>query len=298
MFARSAVTARLVSLARSACVVWLGVGVLVLAVLAMPVGVPVAGAAVPAANGIGWREVWSSDFTGAAVPSRCTTYDGPHGGQADSYYTPDEVTVSGGLLRLGMRKSPKNGRNYATGGVTCYRAMQRYGKFEYRAKVPLGAGIDAYSTLWQDDVPNDNVLIEILAKPGAQQAHLSSNHETSPAYATIGGAYTGTFHTYTIEWSPGLLRILIDGTLRLTDRHPGTAPKWIGWAVSSGDALTGEPDAATRLPAEFDVDWVRVYAYVPGAVASPTRAAPASTGPATPASAGASRSGWTTTMSS
>lgn len=240
---------------------------------------------VPAAPG--WRQVWSSDFTGSALPGQCTTYDGPHGGPADSYYTPDQVRVSGGMLRLGMKRQPSGGRDYATGGVTCFRITQRYGRFEYRARPPLGAGIDAYATLWPlAQGASDNVLIEALPRPGQEKAYLSSNHGGDPVHTTVGGTYSGAFHTYAIEWSPGLLRILIDGVPGLTDRHPGTTPKWIGFAVSSGDSLTGLPDAATRLPTEFDVDWVRVYAYVPSASApsAPVPPASAAAGPLPPAS--------------
>ncbi len=261
-----------------------------LAVLALlvPAGSPVNPAA-PAAQP-GWRPVWSNDFTGSALPSQCTTYGSPHGGPADSYYTPDEVSVAGGMLRLGMRYLPKNGRNYATGGVTCYKVTQRYGKFEYRAKPPLGQGIDAYATLWPpDETPDDNVLIETLPRPGQERVYYSSNDGATSVHTDFGGAYSGSFHTYTIEWSPGLLRILIDGAVKLTDHHPGTAPKWIGWAVSSGDPLTGEPDSATKLPTEFDVDWVHVYAYVPGAAAAATPAASRSA-PPPPASASANAS--------
>ncbi|MEN3306440.1 MAG: hypothetical protein V7603_2642 [Micromonosporaceae bacterium] len=270
-------------------------------VAAAAVLIPVA--AVPAAPALaapaaqpGWRQVWSNDFSGSALPGQCTTYNAPHGGPADSYYTPDEVHVSGGMLRLGMRRQPKNGRNYATGGVTCYKITQRYGKFEYRARPPLGKGVDAYATLWpQDQTPDDDVLIEVLPRPGQEKAYLSSNHGGNSVHTTIGGAYSGAFHTYTIEWSPGLLRILLDGAPRLTDRHPGAAAKWIGFAVSSGDPLTGEPDGATQLPAEFDVDWVHVYAYAPGAAAATSAAAsrtPAASPavPSSPASAPAQRS--------
>jgi beta-glucanase (GH16 family) len=98
----------------------------------------------------------------------------------------------------------------------------------------------------------------------------------------VPGDYSGDFHTYTIEWAPTFFRVLIDGVPRMTDTHVSAKAKWIGFALSSGDKLTGVPDRATPLPADFQVDWVRVYAYDPraGPADGPGVGAGAGSGPA------------------
>ena len=83
------------------------------------------------------------------------------------------------------------------------------------------------------------------------------------------GGYSTAFHTYAVEWTPAGVRVEIDGEARLSDPHTTARPRWVGFAVSTGDPRTGRPDAATPLPAEFVVDWVRVYAYEPGTAAPP-----------------------------
>ncbi len=225
----------------------------------------------------GWRPLFATDFSGAQLPEKCRAYEGPQGGTAASYYQPDEVAVADGLLRLSMRQRTVGDRQYTTGGIGCEELSQTYGRYEFRAKAPLGAGIDSYITLWPAEPGNDKdaTLIELLARPGNEKAYLTNQYGAGASHVTASGDLSGGFHTYTIEWAPTFFRILIDGTPRLTDSHISIKRKWIGFAVSSGDPLTGVPDASTALPAEFQIDFLRVYAYdplaepIPGAQPAP-----------------------------
>ncbi len=83
------------------------------------------------------------------------------------------------------------------------------------------------------------------------------------------GTYPGDgFHVYAAEWEPGVIRFYVDGRLVWT-RDTSTTP-WFD-DVFNRDAryhlrLThhvggwlGDPDASTVLPADFVVDYVRVY---------------------------------------
>ncbi len=83
------------------------------------------------------------------------------------------------------------------------------------------------------------------------------------------GTYPGDgFHVYAAEWEPGVIRFYVDGRLVWT-RDAGTTP-WFD-DVFNGDAryhlrLTfhvggwlGDPDATTAMPADFQVDYVKVF---------------------------------------
>jgi beta-glucanase (GH16 family) len=267
----------------------------VLATALAGVGLPAAAAApgvAAAAPGTapGWRLVHRDDFGGSRLDPIWGRYSGPHGGEAASYYSPDQVAVSGGLLRLRMSERPSGGRRFATGAVGSWGLVQTYGRYEFRAKAPLGRGIDSYVTLWPpSQAPQQATLLEILARPGAEKAYLSNEYGSGETNRTVSGRFSDSFHTYVIEWAPRWFRILIDGQVRMKDTHASLVRKWIGFAVSSGDPLTGLPDSATRLPAEFQIDWVRIYAYdakaaplAPGPSASPSRSpSPTPTPPAT-----------------
>lgn len=223
-------------------------------------------AAAQAAEPVGWTPVFASDFSGDALPPQCRAYDGPYEGAGASYYRPDEVTVGGGFLRLGIHRRDFGNKPYTTGGVGCLALAQRYGRYEYRAKAPAGAGIDAYMALWpESNAANDAALIDVVAKPGAEKAVLSNRHAAGTTSKTVNGLFSDGFHTFTVEWAPTGFRVLIDGKQQLSDGRVSTARRWFGLAVSSGDSLSGLPDAATTLPAEFLVDFVRVWAYDPSA---------------------------------
>jgi beta-glucanase (GH16 family) len=233
-------------------------------------------AQAPVREPVGWRPLFATDFSGTDLPAECQPYEGPQGGVAASYYRPDEVAVADGLLHLTMRRRDSGGRPFSAGGIGCRAVAQTFGRYEFRAKVPAGAGIDSFVTLWptENGRDKDATLVEILARPGAEKAYLTNQYGSGSSQVTAAGSYSDDFHTYTIEWSPSSFRVLIDGVARMTDAHVSTREKWIGFAMSSGDRLAGRPDATTRFPADFAVDWLRVYAYDPQA--SPIGAAPAS----------------------
>ena len=167
---------------------------------------------------------------------------------------------------MGIHRRDFGGKPYTTGGIGCFSLTQRYGRYEFRAKVPLGAGIDTFATLWpENDAAGDAALIDVLAKPGAEKAVLSNRYGTGTTSRIVDAPFSDGFHIFTIEWAPTGFRVLIDGQQQLSDGRVSTARRWLGFAVSSGDSLSGLPDAATVLPAEFLVDFVRVWAYDPGA---------------------------------
>jgi beta-glucanase (GH16 family) len=243
---------------------WAALAVVIVGCCALPAG---PGYAAPVREPVGWRPLFATDFAGGDLPVECAPYEGPQGGVAASYYQPDEVNVTGGLLRLTMRRRDVGGRLFTTGGVGCRDLAQTYGRYEFRARAPAGVGIDSFITLWpaQTGHDKDATLVEILARPGAEKAYLTNQYGSGSSQVTAAGSYSADFHTYTIEWTPSFFRVLIDGAPRMTDSHVSMREKWIGFAMSSGDQLTGLPDSATELPAEFDVDWLRVYAYDPQA---------------------------------
>jgi beta-glucanase (GH16 family) len=245
-------------------------------------------AAAPAPALAGWRPIFSTDFSGTSLPGQCWAYDGPHDSNPQtSAYNPDQVRVSGGLLRLGMAVETYKGRKYSTGGLGCFKIEQVYGRYEFRVKAPLGAGIDAYMTLWpQTQNGDDATLLEIIPKPGNEKMHLTNGYGSGSGAKILSGGFSDAFHTYTLEWSPNLMRVLIDGVVRFSEPHSSTKRRWLAFAVSSGDNLTGLPDSATKLPAEFQFDWLRMWAYDPSVKASPTTARPSASRSASPSAPG------------
>ncbi|MBW8804155.1 MAG: family 16 glycosylhydrolase [Catenulisporales bacterium] len=252
--------------------------------LALGGGVAQSAAAAPA----GWRLVASDDFTGSQLGSVWGEYGGAYETGANAW-SADEVSVSGGTLRVRMEHKTSHGKPYTSGGVGMWGLAQTYGRYEFQAMAPAVPGIDSYITLWPPDADGEpnSMLVELLDKPavspGVQAAYVTINYGSGKSDQTVPGSYCGGFHDYVIEWTPTYESVSVDGRVLLKSPGATSVKRWIGFVMSNGDTLTGTP-SASALPAEFDIRHLRVYAYSPGAPAG-TPSAPASTTSRSPTSA-------------
>ncbi len=206
-----------------------------------------------------WAPAWSSDFS-SGLPSGCGTYSGTYGTSGNAW-SPSEVSTSSGLLRITLERRTTAGRAWTSGGVGCWGTPQTYGRFEIIAKVPPGKGIDSYLALWPVQGSQARWSgVELLA-PGRQTAYLTNGWGSGTDVASVNGSYTDGFHRYVLDWTPAGVTISKDGSTLLSSRRSYAGPRFLVLVVSNGDALTGVPATSTRLPAQFQVDSVRVWRY-------------------------------------
>ncbi|MGC0363558.1 hypothetical protein ABH922_001542 [Rhodococcus sp. 27YEA15] len=256
---------------------------------AQPVSNP-SGVAVPRGNLNGWRQIFYDDFTkdaavgtfaNACDPNKIV-YTGAQGQKWRTYpncyldtyqkrpYRPDRVlSVKNGVMNFnlhsvdgkpaGANPSPLiNGQNQ----------NQTYGRYSARFKVD-SANLDEYYVAWllwpQSEVwPRDG---EFDFPEGGLAGNVGGFHHYSGAGSCVGGcqdvarnigAKFTDWHTYTIEWSPGRVRYLLDDQVVLdsTAFVPSTPMRWQlqtetnGFGTSNGNLM---------------LDWVSVYAYDPAA---------------------------------
>lgn len=294
-----------------------------LLLVCLGLGQPVAAAAQTASIGprTGWRLVWSDEFSGATIDTTKWGFDLGNGFSADGgqtfvsgwgnnelqCYTRDtsNAFVSGGRLHLRAVKSAGDGCPFTSARLKTRRAdgsalfAQRYGRFEFRAKLPVGRGL--WPALWM--LPQDDAYgtwaasgeIDVMEARGQTPTTvLGTLHYGSrwPKNTFTGADYIlprqGTiadFHTYAVEWEPGRLRWFVDGVLTQTQRfwwsssaqagRQGTKPTgeaelnpwpapfdqrfYLVMNLAVGGNFLGNPDASTPFPAELSVDFVRVY---------------------------------------
>lgn len=182
---------------------------------------------------------------------------------------------------------------------------QKYGKFEFRAKLPAGKGI--WPALWMLPAAEK---YGPWAASGEIDVMEAKGHEPGRVHGTIhfGGPWplndhlgrehrfaTGgitDFHTYAVEWEPGEIRWLVDGNVYSTQNHWWSTSKtgksvkeadWNAWPapfdqpfylvmnVAVGGRFPGNPEKATPFPATMEVDYVRVYEKVGGYAAPKPR---------------------------
>jgi beta-glucanase (GH16 family) len=253
------------------------------------------GAQPQKADGTWWTCTFDAEFSTTELnrskwmPATAFTMGSPdaHACYLDS---PQNISVSGGALHLTVRKvttpvtcsyqSVPTPSSYTSGSVMTYRLFsQQYGRFEARMRTTSTSwpGLQETFWLWPDDRVASSVLWpaagEIdIAETYSQYPtlaipflHYTANDNGGPIpglnTAWNCGARRGLYNTYTLEWSPTTLKIIVNGTTCLVNNSADPAfrkPYIISLTAGLGqgaNALT----ANTPLPATLDVDYVRVW---------------------------------------
>jgi beta-glucanase (GH16 family) len=227
-----------------------------------------------------WQTVRTEEFSGSELPTGCEPYAGKFTA-GKSAWASKNTTVSSGLLQLKLEKKKTNGQPYTSGGMACLGWGQKYGRYEIKAKVPVGAGIDSTIALFPTKPSKTSASawtgVELLA-PRPDTAYVTNGYGSKTDSAQVVGEYGGAFHTYVMEWAPKHLRMTVDGKQIYYSPQSFKSARWFAIVVSNGDKLTGVPNAATKLPARLQIDRVKISSYTgvppkPGTIAPP-RATP------------------------
>lgn len=268
-----------------------------------------------------WKLVFSDEFDGAEIDKKkwdldlgngffnyeSNTWVSGWGNDELQYYTrePDNAFVKDGMLHLKAIKESYQRCGYTSAKIKTRKRdgsalfAQKYGKFEFRAKLPTGKGI--WPAIWM--LPQDEKYggwaasgeIDILEAKGHEPNKvLGTLHFGSgwPGNASAGKTLTlpdketiAEFHVYALEWEPGRMRWAVDGKVyqeqsfwwSSSKRDKGKSarpaserdlnawpapfdqPFYIIMNLAVGSRFPGNPDKSTAFPAEMLVDYVRVY---------------------------------------
>lgn len=240
-----------------------------------------------------WTLVWRDEFDGTGLDeSRWSvqTGDGCNlgicgwGNNELQWYQASNAVVSDGVLRITARRQSVGGKPYTSARIrSAGKGDWTYARVEARARLPKGRGM--WPAIWM--LPTDNAYggwaasgeIDIMELVGHQPATVhgtlhygdaSPNNRSSGASFTLpSGTFADDFHTFALEWEPGVIRWFVDGQLYQTQTQWSTttggfpAPfnrrfhLLINLAV--GGNWPGNPDADTVFPQDMVVDWIRVY---------------------------------------
>lgn len=224
-----------------------------------------------------WELTFSDEFDGDRLDYEKWTPRDPWGEVRNDElqaYILKAISVSDGLLRIRCEKEPAfyDGakRDYRSGMMsTTGKFAQAYGRFEIRCQVPRGRGL--WPAFWLlPEPPAWPPEIDVLEILGQEPDKIYfSHHWPNPAdpqgdSLSQTGEFQGVdfskaFHTVAVEWEPEELRWYVDGVLRHRSRESvPSGPMFMlvnlavgGWAQW--------PTAETRFPADFVVDYVRVW---------------------------------------
>lgn len=234
--------------------------------------------------------VWADEFDGSAVdPSKWefqtgdgTAYGIPGWGNNElQWYQSSNATVANGVLTIQARRESVGGKSYTSSRLRSRgRGDFLYGRFEMRARLPLGQGMWPAFWLLSSEPATYGVWaasgeIDIMESIGGDQIYGTIHYgDTAPANVSSGasislsGATTG-FHEYAVEWEPTEIRWYVDDQLYSTKTSwfstggPYPAPFDVDFHLllnlAVGGNFPGDPDGSTVFPQDYVVDYVRVY---------------------------------------
>jgi len=245
--------------------------------------------AMPRGDLDGWRQIFYDDFTKQSeVGSWANTcdpdkivYTGDYGQQWRTYpacyrdtydkrpYRPDQVlSVHDGMLDFHLHQVDGVPAGASPSPVIGTSQYQTYGRYSARFRVNSPNLSEYYvawllwpqSERWPADGEFDFPEGSLAGTASGYQHYAGQGSCTAGCQLVardIGARFTD-WHTYTIEWSPGHIRYLLDDQVVLdsTDWVPSTPMRWQLQTETKG---FGSDDG------NLLVDWVTVYAYDPHA---------------------------------
>ncbi len=295
-----------------------------LAAAVAPAVLPKAAEPGPAPDG--WKLVWSDEFDGKEIDrskwdfelgNGFYNYDAnmwisEWGNNELQYYTrePENAFVKDGTLHIRAIKESYNGCGYTSARMKSRKRdgselfSKKYGRFEFRAKLPTGQGV--WPALWM--LPQSDKYgtwassgeIDVMEARGQEPTkvlgtlHYGSrwpnNAHSSKTYELPNKGTIADFHEYALEWEPGQISWSVDGKVYATqtswwsssklDGDKGVKPRqesdlnawpapfdqpfYLVMNVAVGGKFLGNPDKNTKFPVEMVVDYVRVYDKVGG----------------------------------
>ena len=240
--------------------------------------------------------VWSDEFDGTTLDPSKWGYDtsrnkeGWYNGELQYYGArPENVRVGNGQLIIEARRETLNARQYPDYGGQSYtsgkiltkgKAAWTYGYYVVRAKLPCARG--TWPAIWLMPEGNytwpDGGEIDLMEHVGSQPEVVHGTVH-SALFVHSKGTQRGAelkvpgncdaFHNYELEWTPGSIRIGVDGRayMKVLNNQPGGDGSWpfhhpfhliLNLAMGGNWAgAKGMDDAA--LPQQMLVDYVRVY---------------------------------------
>jgi beta-glucanase (GH16 family) len=205
----------------------------------------------------------------------------PTNGELELYVDPDitgprgslglnPFTVRNGILEIRAEPTPRELRPllmnypYMSGIITSQPSFsQTYGYFEMRAKLPRGKGL--WPAFWL--LPADHSWppeIDVMESIGDPTHVFLTTHSKGDDNKSLEYRISGDdFHTFAVSWDEREIIWYIDGRRAGSKATPRDMhkPMFMLANLGVGGYWPGHPDASTRFPAIYSIDYIRAYRF-------------------------------------
>jgi beta-glucanase (GH16 family) len=186
-------------------------------------------------------------------------------------------SIRDGVLSISVAPTPAsfdaNGQPYTAGLLSSQGSFdQAYGYFEMRAQLPTGSGI--WPAFWMLPTNASWPEIDIIESSGRwTDGYLTNMHAmvngTLKSHGhdvlTPGVVNTAEFHRYGVNWQPDKVQWYFDGKMVAEEATPPSVnlPMYlmvsVGVAGGKSTSWAGSVNDSNKFPAEYKIDYVRVY---------------------------------------
>lgn len=205
-----------------------------------------------------------------------------NGNHESEWYTPDNVLLQDGFLRLRASKQSveaSDGKTYpyTSGIVTTGPATStgqpgfdfQTGYAEIRARLPHGTGL--WPAFWllptNTSVKREIDVMELLGDtPKTVRMHIhyfnTRGVEFGPGTSWTGPDFSADWHVFAIDWRSDRIIWLVDGVERwryTNVRYVPATPMYLLLNLAVGGDWPGPPNSHTVFPSYFDIDYIRVW---------------------------------------
>lgn len=238
-----------------------------------------------------WVKTLDEEFDGSTLDPTLWNIYAENYWDKPSHFSKDNVVLGGGVVKLHYEKrrgyhndDPKKQQtDYTTGYLDTYgKWVQRYGYFEARVKIPNAPGL--WPAFWmmpdrgasageqwkRQDTKNGGMefdIMEYLTRWGPYRYNIAMHYDGYDKEHKSLGSDTiyvqpdkDGFLTCGLLWTPGLAVYYCNGRELLRWENPriSTTPSDLMFDMVQG-GWDNDPIDDARLPADFIVDYVRVW---------------------------------------
>jgi beta-glucanase (GH16 family) len=217
-----------------------------------------------------WELVWQDEFNGQVLDTTkweaVDNCDDQRNNEQQCYMA-SAVGVREGSLVIAALEEANGGFAYTAGAVkTGDRFIQAYGRFEFRAKLPLG-GDGIWPALWLYPLDQWPPEIDVLEAIDDQMGDIYMNYrwgtvqDPQHQQGITRVQNPDDWHVYAVEWESAEIRWYVDDQLVYTyaESNITDIPMQLHMNIALGGDWPKPVSEATVFPQYMYVDYVRVY---------------------------------------